>query len=397
MVAESRAWSVAAFLAVLVGLFANPLTTTVRRHLFSSPTYADSAPLVVIDADTVRSGGDGIPAWMVNTWRGRAKSFDDIFTLQNWHPEGGVEGERVSPGLFESFGAKPWRGRTLQADDTKSVIVSYEWARGDATWVGRQSQFGRMRYKIVGIMPPGFRLIASDADVWGLLPTTTIFVEMVGKLRKGVTPEVATRELRESAIALKQYRYQRLELITLEQNRFRNLRIAATLLKWNLGFVLLVSLGSFARFVMQIKRNVTLGQHLAYLGFLISKTSLILAAFALLWVVFFDRTVLHFLADGTNWLLPFFSWTFLLASWGATFWSLRDQQNRCRVCFAHLRMPVHSGRWSSLVLDRPRTESICPYGHGTLYVPGTRLLDLDAVNWTSHDDIWRELFEEPVS
>jgi len=29
-------------------------------------------------------------------------------------------------------------------------------------------------------------------------------------------------------------------------------------------------------------------------------------------------------------------------------------------------------------------------------VPGTRLLDIDAVNWTSHEDIWRELFTEPV-
>jgi MacB-like periplasmic core domain len=395
MVAESRAWSVAAFLALLVGLFANPLTTIVRRHLFQYPTYADSVPLVMIDPDTVHSGVDGIPAWMVNTWRGRARSFEDIFTLQNWHP-GRFEGERVQPGLFESFGAKPWRGRTLKADDTGSVVVSYEWAHGDETWIGRMAQFGHLKYKIVGIMPPGFRLIASDADVWGLLPETTIFVEMVGKLRSGVTPEAATRELRDSAMTLKQYRYRRLEIVTLEQNRFHNVRIAVDLLKWNFGFVLLIAFGSFARFLMQIKRNVTLRQPLGYLAFLISKTAVILTAFALLWIVFFDRTVVHFIADGTNWLLPFFSWTFMLASWGATFWSLRDQQNRCRVCFAHLRMPVHSGRWSSLVLDRPRTESICPFGHGTLYVPGTRLLDLDAVNWTSHDDMWRELFEEPV-
>jgi hypothetical protein len=395
MLAESRAWSIAAFVAVLVGLFANPLSSTVGRHLFQSPTYSDSAPLVVIDPDTVHSSV-GIPAWMVSHWRGRAKSFQDIFALQNWSPDDYVEGERVAPGIFESFGAKPWRGRTLQAGDSKAVVVSYEWARGDASWVGRDARFGLQKYRIVGIMPQGFRLVAPDADVWGLLPDSAVFVEMVGKLRPGVTPEAATKELRDSAILLKQYRYRHLELISLEQNRFQNVRTAAALLKWNLGFVLLISLGSLARFLMQIRRSVTLRQHLAFLGFLISKTTLILLGFAFVWIVFFDRTVLHLVADGTNWLLPFFSWSFLLASWGATFWSLRDQESRCRICFAHLRMPVHSGRWSSLVLDRPRTESICPFGHGTLYVPGTRLLDLDAVNWTSHDDMWRELFEQPA-
>lgn len=397
MLAESRAWSIAAFFAVLVGLCANPLTSTVTRHLFRYPTYLDSAPLVVIDPDTVHSGVEGIPIWMVNYWRGRVKSFDEIYSLQNWRLGGGLEGERVEPGLFESFGAKPWQGRTLTDADTHAVLVSYEWAHGDKSWIGREARFGRLNYKVVGIMPPGFRLVASDADVWGLLPPTTIFVEMAGRLRKGVSLEAGTRELQESAGFLKQYRYRRLELITLAQNRLRNVWVAGELLKWNLGFVLLISLGSLARFLMLIRRKVTLRQHIAFLAFLIAKTALILAAFACLWIVFFDRSVMHFLADGTNWLLPFFSWGFLLASWGMTFWSLRDQQNRCRICFARLVMPVDSGRWSSLVLDRPRTESICPYGHGTLYVPGTRLLDVDSVNWTTHDSMWRELFEEPVS
>jgi hypothetical protein len=168
------------------------------------------------------------------------------------------------------------------------------------------------------------------------------------------------------------------------------------MLKWNLAFVVLVSLGGLAKFVMQRRRSVTLAQQLKFLGFLLVKTVLVLGAFALVWIVFVDRTLERLFIDGNNLALPLFSWTFLLASWGATFWCLRDQQNRCRICFDPLRMPVDSGRWSSLVLDRPHTEYICPYGHGTLYVPGTRLLDIDAVNWTSHADIWQELFEEPV-
>ena len=43
-----------------------------------------------------------------------------------------------------------------------------------------------------------------------------------------------------------------------------------------------------------------------------------------------------------------------------------DQRYRCRVC-RRLRMPVETGsRGFMLQMGRPRTEYICPYGHGTL-------------------------------
>ncbi len=221
-------------------------------------------------------------------------------------------------------------------------------------------------------------------------------VHVAAKLKPGVSIAAAQSELRRLARDLKQFRLYNLQLMTFEENRFRNLRFAVDMLKWNLAFVLFVSLGGLARFLLQMKRSVTLKQHFHFLGFLLARTLMMLAAFMFLWAVFMDRSVQHLFMDGSNFVLPFFSWTFLLATWGATFWCLRDQQHRCRVCCTELKMPVNSGRWSSLVLDRPRTEYICPYGHGTLYVPGTRLLDIDAVNWTSHEDIWRELFTEPV-
>jgi hypothetical protein len=245
-------------------------------------------------------------------------------------------------------------------------------------------------------MPPGFRLIAPDAQVWTLISDDLRNVHFAGKLKPNVTIAAAQDDLRRSARTVRQYRLRNLELITLRENRLRNLQFAADMLKWNLGFVLFVATGGLARFLLQRRRSVTLSQHLKFLGCLLAKTALILVGFGLVWVISTDSRVQHLFMDDSYFVLPFFSWGFLLAAWGATFWCLRDQQNRCRVCFLRLRMPVNSGRWSSLVLDRPRTEYICPYGHGTLYVPGTRLLDIDAVNWTSHDDIWRELFTEPV-
>ncbi len=350
----------------------------------------------MVDPDSIRFGADGMTEWMAAYWQDHARQFEAIFPVERWHIEGGLRGERIPETMLAEIGAKPWRGRTPKRGVHPEAAISYDLAGGDEKWVGREIRLGWTRYRVVGIMPPGFRLIAQDASVWTISEPDAQHVQVAAKLKSGVSMADGQSELRREAVELKQFRLANLQLMTLRENRYRNLRFALDMLKWNLAFVLVVSLGGLARFLLQMKRSVTLRQHFRFLGFLLARTVLVLFGFALIWAIFMDRSVQHLFMDGSNFVLPFFSWAFLLATWGATFWCLRDQQHRCRVCCEELRMPVHSGRWSSLVLDRPRTEYICPYGHGTLYVPGTRLLDIDAVNWTSHEDIWRELFTEPV-
>jgi hypothetical protein len=356
--------------------------------------------MVMIDPDSVHFGMDGVSPWAVAYWQDYSRSFEAIFPVEPWHVQSGLRAEKIPASMMGALGAKPWRGRLLRPDDLHGAVVSYEFAGGDPDFVGRDISLGYTRYQVIGIMPEGFRIVAQDARVWTLPSTGPIDalrgVQMVAKLKPGVNAAAAQAELRREAADLKQFRLRNLQLITLKENRFRNLRHALDMLKWNLAFILFVSLGGLARFLLQMKRSVTLKQQFGFLGFLLARTFLVLLGFGLMWTAVMDRSVQHLFMDGSNLVLPLFSWSFLLATWGATFWCLRDQQHRCRVCCKELRMPVDSGRWSSLVLDRPRTEYICPYGHGTLYVPGTRLLDIDAVNWTSHDDIWRELFTEPV-
>lgn len=83
---------------------------------------------------------------------------------------------------------------------------------------------------------------------------------------------------------------------------------------------------------------------------------------------------------------------FLLCA-GTLYVIVRDQRYRCRVCLRRLRMPVKTGsRGFMLQLGRPRTEYICPYGHGTLKEEDTATSVLDGPVWTRHsDDIWAEL------
>lgn len=68
-----------------------------------------------------------------------------------------------------------------------------------------------------------------------------------------------------------------------------------------------------------------------------------------------------------------------------------DQRYRCRTCLRRLRMPIERGSWTHLLLSPPRTEYICPYGHGTLNVPGVQITGLREPDWQPHEDIWTEL------
>jgi hypothetical protein len=72
---------------------------------------------------------------------------------------------------------------------------------------------------------------------------------------------------------------------------------------------------------------------------------------------------------------------------------LRDQRRRCRTCLRKLIMPVNSGSWGHMVtFGRPRTELICPFGHGTLSIEELQITGRQSPDWQPHDDdIWKEL------
>lgn len=83
---------------------------------------------------------------------------------------------------------------------------------------------------------------------------------------------------------------------------------------------------------------------------------------------------------------------FWLLSLGLLALVVWDQRRRCRVCLAQLRMPVEHGSWSRATLfSPPRTESICPFGHGTLEVPEIQSTGHNPPAWHANEDIWTEL------
>ncbi len=82
----------------------------------------------------------------------------------------------------------------------------------------------------------------------------------------------------------------------------------------------------------------------------------------------------------------------LLAA-GTFFVIVWDQRRRCRTCLRRLIMPMASGSWGNMVIfGRPKTEWICPFGHGTLSIDELQITGRQSPDWQPHDDnIWKEL------
>ncbi len=70
-----------------------------------------------------------------------------------------------------------------------------------------------------------------------------------------------------------------------------------------------------------------------------------------------------------------------------------DQRRRCRSCLRQLIMPLKRGSWGHMVLiGRPTTQMICPFGHGTLSIEELQITGRQYPDWHRHDDnIWKEL------
>jgi hypothetical protein len=87
-------------------------------------------------------------------------------------------------------------------------------------------------------------------------------------------------------------------------------------------------------------------------------------------------------------------WIFSVGCVFMLWWSLTDQQSRCRVCLRRLALPAHIGRSGCLLLSWVGTELACPEGHGLLHVTETDVCWLDPTQWTRLDESWESLFSE---
>ncbi len=122
-----------------------------------------------------------------------------------------VTGGRTSDNFFHGLGANAAIGRTIRPGDGTAggsavVVLSAEIFErhfgGNPAVIGRTVQLDSRPHQIIGVMPRGFEFIEPGTDVWTPLPFDprasnhkANFSRAVARLRAGVSPDAATREL----------------------------------------------------------------------------------------------------------------------------------------------------------------------------------------------------------
>lgn len=125
-----------------------------------------------------------------------------------------LTGNRVTWEYFRTLSVRPMFGRDFEAkDDTPDnamvVILSHGfWTRRfgqDRNVIGRTINLSGLTRTVIGVMPPSFEdVMQPDAQVWRPLGyneggdsscRTCRHLQMVARLRDGITPDLASREL----------------------------------------------------------------------------------------------------------------------------------------------------------------------------------------------------------
>jgi putative ABC transport system permease protein len=144
-------------------------------------------------------------------------AFQDIHVNLTEGPNGPIDPEeipaqRISAGLLPMLGVQPVVGRLFRADEDQpghadTVLIGYDlWRRkfgADRSVVGKSVRLGDRNYTVAGVLPAGFRVMVTDADVWiplGLDANDTRAAHsrsliVVARLRPGATIGQARAEL----------------------------------------------------------------------------------------------------------------------------------------------------------------------------------------------------------
>ena len=157
----------------------------------------------------------------IQDWQARSHSFQQIAYYTGQVPTlGGTSNPRLVPqivsssNLFDLLQAKPMMGRTFLSDDGKagrdnvivlSAAIWREVYHADPKIISRSVPINGIPHTVIGVMPDGFAFPANTGDdsIWTPIPTyenalhdrSSGMLNVIGRLRTGVTLEESTREM----------------------------------------------------------------------------------------------------------------------------------------------------------------------------------------------------------
>jgi putative ABC transport system permease protein len=223
MLGKDALTTLTAIVVLALGIGGTTTVFTLVNALLLRPLpYAEPERLVAIDEFApaqASSNGGFLHIAFANyvDLRDRARTVEDIALFDSVQPilrdEYGaerVEASWATDGLWRVLGVAPLMGRGFTKNETTpghplAVVLSYHlWQRrygGAADILSRTINVSNRPATIVGVMPPGFQF-PNRAEMWipvrdAVTPQTRSDheYEAVARLRPGVTPDAAEREL----------------------------------------------------------------------------------------------------------------------------------------------------------------------------------------------------------
>ena len=220
---RSPGFSLAVILTLALGIGGNTAVFSIVDQLLLRPMpYPNGDQLVMVEESVGgrNSHADVSPAnWL--DWQRESRTFGRFaawqfraFSMTGAGAPRRASAQLVSSEFFPLLGVAPLLGRTISDEDDRPngprvAVLSYrawqEQLGGDRRAIGRTVQLDDRPYEIVGVMPPGFRFVREDVDLWTAYQLDRNrpwretddgrFTHIVGRLADGATIGAARSEM----------------------------------------------------------------------------------------------------------------------------------------------------------------------------------------------------------
>jgi len=272
-------------LTLALGIGANSAIFSVVNAVLLRPlAYPESDRLVTLfsawPGQGIPRGGSALPDYRV--YRDQNKTLEGLggffygdvnLSLANQTPER-IQGARITANLFPVLHIAPLLGQNFLPEDERwgqhrVVLLSYGlWQRqfgGDPNIVGRQININSRPCLVRGVMPAGMPFFDNvpQVDLWAPIsfpPDDNMdsrnnhFVQLVGRLKPGVTIDQARADINRIAAALenefKENQGQIALTVPLQEQLVSDSRRALLVLLAGVGFVLLVACANIANLLL---------------------------------------------------------------------------------------------------------------------------------------------------
>ena len=279
---SNRGFAVAAILCTALGVgVTTSIFSAVYATLIRPLPFADPDQLVAVYGAMAKQQitGSNISYNDFVDWRDQNRSFTQLgmyswsspsFTGQGVGGAERVDGAEVTANLFPILGVRPALGRTFTESEATVgnnhvVILGYGlWQRrfgGDPNIVGRIVTINLVPHSVVGVMPRGFAFPERGQAWTPFVPSryeahgNRGYAGAIGRLKAGVSPELAQRDLDVIMERLEQEFPQenegwRAEVVTMREDLVGNLRRPLEVFSAAVLLVLLIACANVANLTL---------------------------------------------------------------------------------------------------------------------------------------------------